>query len=117
MDYKTMKKADLIAHILRLEAQSSMPVTACQVFPFKDGPALGNVRALATIVLNDAMQIRGLRVMDGANGLFVNYPMDPFYKGDAFRSICAPITKAMREAIDDAVLGKYKEVTSEATDG
>lgn len=117
MDYKNMKKADLIAHILKLEARSSMQVTACQVYPFRDGPALGGVKALATIVLDDAMQIRGLRVMAGANGLYVDYPADPFYRGDAFKSICAPITKAMREAIDEAVLGKYKEATSEATGG
>ena len=115
MDYKTMKKADLIAHILRLEAQSSMQVTACQVFPFKDG--LKGTLGFANIVLNDALQLRSLRIMNGENGLYVGYPTDPFYKGDEFRVLCCPITKAMRDAIDEAVLGKYKTVTSEATDG
>ena len=110
MDYKKMKKADLVAHILRLEAKSSMQVTACQIFPFKDGPK-GTVRGFANIVLNDALQLRSLRIMNSENGLYVGYPTDPFYRGDEFRTLCCPITRAMRETIDNAVLSKYHEVT------
>jgi stage V sporulation protein G len=117
MNYKTMTKAQLIAHILSLETQAAVQITSCQVYPFKEGNAQGNVRALASIVLNDAIQIRGLRVMNGEHGLYVGFPMDPFNRGDEFRSLCAPVTRAMREAIDVAVLGKFQQVTAEPTDG
>lgn len=108
MNLNTMKKAELIAHILKLETQTTLQVTNCQVFPFKDAPSLGSIKAMASIVLNDAIQIRGLRVTNGANGLFVGYPTDPFYKGDDFRSVCCPITRAVREHIETVVLEHYQ---------
>ncbi|MCQ2092018.1 MAG: SpoVG family protein [Fibrobacter sp.] len=85
-----------------------LAVTNVQVFPFKEGPNLGHMKGLATVVLNDQMLIRGLRVMDGENGLFVGYPNDPFYKGEDFRSICNPITRQLREHIENCVLEKYQ---------
>lgn len=89
-----------------------LAVTNVQVFPFKEGPNLGKTKALATIVLNDQIQIRGLRVMDGENGLYVSYPTDPFYKGEDFRPIVNPITRQLREHIENCVLEKYKAAVS-----
>ena len=80
-----------------------------QVFPFKEGPSLGHMKGLAQIVINDQLVIRGLRVMDGENGLFVSYPLDPFYRGDEFRSVCNPITRSLREHIEAVVLEKYQQ--------
>ena len=87
-----------------------LAVTQVQVFPFKfrEGENLGNLKAMAHIVLNDQLVIRGLRVMDGVSGLFVSYPLDPFYKSDDFRSICNPITRQLREHIENCVLEKYQ---------
>jgi hypothetical protein len=45
--------------------------------------------------------------MDGENGLYVGYPNDPFYKGEDFRSVCCPMTKQLREHIENCVLEKY----------
>jgi stage V sporulation protein G len=70
------------------------------------------MKGIAQIVLNDQMVIRGLRVMDGQNGLFVGYPNDPFYKGEEYRSIFYPITRECREHIENCVLEKYQEVTA-----
>ena len=66
-----------------------LAVTQVQVFPFKEGPSMGHMLGLATIVLNDQFQVRGLRIMDGEHGLYVGYPNDPFYKGEDFRKIVA----------------------------
>ena len=85
-----------------------LAVTNVQVFPFKDGPGLGHMKALVQIVLNDQLVIRGLRVMEGEYGLFVSYPSDPFYKGEDLRSVCNPITRQLREHIENCVLEKYK---------
>ena len=86
-----------------------LAVTSVQVFPFKEGPQLGTVKALACIVLNDQFLIRGLRVKEGENGLFVSYPVDPFYKGEEYRSICTPLSRQLREHIENCVIEKYKE--------
>ena len=85
-----------------------LAVTQVQVFPFKDGVNLGHLKGLAQIVLNDQLVIRGLRIMDGLNGLFVSYPIDPFYKGDDLRSIMNPITRQLREHIENCILEKYQ---------
>ena len=85
-----------------------LAVTNVQVFPFKEGPSIGHIKALASIVLNDQFMIRGLRVMDGENGLFVGYPVDPFFKGEEYRSLCNPITRQLREHIENCILEKYQ---------
>ena len=84
-----------------------LAVTQVQVFPFKEGPSMGHIVGMASVILNDQFQIRGLRIMEGENGLFVGYPMDPFYKGDDFRSVCFPMTRQLREHIENCVLEKY----------
>lgn len=85
-----------------------LAVTQVLVFPFKECPNMGHMLGVASIVLNDQFQVRGLRIMDGENGLFVGYPADPFYKGEDFRSVCLPMTKQLREHIENCVLEKYR---------
>lgn len=89
-----------------------LAVTKVEVFPFKDGySGMGHKKGLASIVLNDQLMIHALRIMEGENGLFVGYPNDPFYKGEDFRSVCFPITRQLREHIENCVLEKYMEAT------
>lgn len=93
--------------------QSKIEVTQVNVYPLNEGAYIGRLKALANIVLNDQIQVRGLRVMDGENGLFVGYPVDPFYKGEDFRNIVFPITAELRQHIEKSVLEKYDEATKE----
>lgn len=86
-----------------------LAVTHVEVFPFIEGPSMGHMKGLATVVLNDQLHIRGLRIMDGENGLFVGYPVDPFFKGDDFRHIVNPMTRELREHIENCVLEKYQQ--------
>lgn len=83
-------------------------VTNVQVFPFNSGANLGHMKGLATIVLNDQLQIRGLRIMEGENGMFVGYPIDTLYKGEDYRTVCLPVTRQLREHIENCVLEKYQ---------
>ena len=85
-------------------------VTHVTVYPFKlSVNKINHIRGVAEIVLNDQLIVRGLRVMDGVNGLFVSYPNDPFYKGADYRSIVCPITKQLLRVIEKVVLTKYQE--------
>ena len=90
------------------QAFDCLAVTEVKVFPLKDSVNLGHLKGLAQVVLNDQLVIRGLRIMDGLNGLFVSYPLDPFHKGEDFRSIVNPITRQLREHIENCVLEKYQ---------
>ena len=94
--------------------QHKIEVTKVDVYPFKEGMYIANVKAIANIVLNDQIKVRGLRVMDGECGLSVGYPKDPFYNGDDFRSIVFPLTAELRHHIEKRVLEKYDEATKEA---
>lgn len=94
-----------------------LAVTEVNVFPFKTNVNLGNVKAIAEIVLNDQMILRGLRVIDGPNGLYVSYPVDPFFKGEGIHSIVSPITRLLREHIENSILEKYQEKIEEVLNG
>ena len=85
-----------------------LAVTQVKVYPFKEGPSMGKMLALASIVLNDQLLVRHLRIMEGENGLYVAYPNDPFYKGEDFHAVCFPMTRQLREHIENCVLEKYQ---------
>lgn len=70
---------------------------------------VGKTQALARVVLNHQLQLTGLRVVAGVHGMFVAYPNDPSYKGDDYRSIYYPITKELREHIEQVVIALYNE--------
>lgn len=91
---------------------NKIEITAVNVFPYQ-GTGVYRCLGMATIVLNDCFLVRGLRIMDGENGLFVGYPQDPYYKGEDFRTLCNPLTRDLRERIENAVLEKYQLATME----
>jgi stage V sporulation protein G len=103
----TKKKAE--------QAFDCLAVTNVQVYPFREEAKMGKMLGLAMVVLNDQLTIRGLRIMDGENGMFVGYPTDPFYKGEDLRSTVFPITRALREHIENCVLEKYLYETENAS--
>ena len=103
MSYETETKQETGCDII---------VTDIKIFPFKD-TGIGHIRALANIVLNEAIMIRGLRIMKSDNGLFLAYPVDPFFNGMDYRSIIVPVTRKVREYIENVVLKQYqKEVAN-----
>ena len=90
-----------------------LAVTQVKVFPLPDYERNGPLKAIAQVVLNDQLILRGLRVMDGAFGLFVSYPADPFSNNDDFRTVYNPITRQLREHIENCVLEKYQACIGE----
>ena len=93
------------------EACCDITVTDIKIFPFKDA-GVGHTRALANIVLNDALIIRGLRIMEDNQSLFISYPSDPFFTGMDYRSIIVPVTRELRKYIENEVIKQYHIVTN-----
>lgn len=89
-------------------AYDTLAVTCVRVGIFKDGIDAGRIRALAEVTLNEQLTLRQLRVVEGEGGLYVSYPNDPFYKGEDYRSIFFPVTRELREHIEETVLEKYR---------
>lgn len=74
-----------------------------------------NIKAIATITFFDEnlpiFVISGLKVMDGANGLWVAMPNRKTPDGE-YKDIAYPITKEFREQIIKIVLDKYNGTES-----
>lgn len=90
------------------KAYDTLAVTNARVLIFKDGINMGRLRALAEVTLNGQLMLRQLRVVEGEGGLYVGYPNDPFYKGEDYRAIFFPVTRELREHIEECVLEKYR---------
>lgn len=79
---------------------NTLKVTQVKVFPFKEGSNIGHIKAIAEFVLNGQLRLRGIRVMDGENGIFVDY------LGENIAAFF-PMTQELREEIESAVLNEY----------
>jgi stage V sporulation protein G len=85
-----------------------LKISSSQVFPVRE--PTGKTVAFARCTLCEQIQLTGLRIVDGVNGLFVSYPNDPLYKGDDYRAIFYPITKELRTHIEDTLIAQYNEM-------
>jgi len=84
-----------------------LTVTSVQIYDYRgDDP---KVKAMSQITINDALFIRGLKIREGENGLFVAFPQDLDYETTSFRFLICPITKELREEIENRVIMTYKE--------
>ena len=86
-----------------------LKITASQVFPIQE--PTGKTVAFARCTLNEQLVLTGLRIVDGVNGLFVSYPNDPLYKGDDYRAIFYPLTRELRNHIEEVLIAQYTELT------
>lgn len=77
-----------------------------------DLKASGAQRATANVNINGAsFAMRGFRIMEGANGLFVSMPGVKLK--DGYRDICFPYTKEARSEFDKAVIYAYRQELSQ----
>jgi len=84
---------------------TTLKVTSVSVFLFNGSE--GKLRSVARIVLNDEIQLTGLRIYEGSNGLFVSYPNDPYYKGEEYRQLFYPVSREVRDHIQEEILKEY----------
>jgi len=66
------------------------------------------IKAMASVTFDDCFVVTGLKVMEGANGLFVSMPSRKG-KDEKYYDICFPVTKDTRELIQDFVLKEYSQ--------
>lgn len=70
----------------------------------------GNLKAFATVTLDDAFAVHGLKVMEGDSGLWISMPASKNKRGE-FKDIFHPINKEAREVLVNAVLEAYEKET------
>ena len=72
-----------------------------------DGP----LKAFADVNINDVVLVKGFRVVDGKNGLFVGMPRQGSKSGKWFDSV-KPLTKSIHAQLSRAVLEAYEAETN-----
>lgn len=68
------------------------------------------IKAYASVTLEDAFKIHGIRVIDGKDGLYVTMPQRSYEKdGDIrYADVFHPVTREARNVLTDTVLAAYK---------
>ena len=67
----------------------------------------GNQLGFASVTINDAFAINGVKIMDSKNGPFVAMPSARDSRSGDFKDICFPTTKEGREALNTVVMDAY----------
>ena len=95
----------------KINAFDCICVTDVRIIPLLQIEVMTHTKALAEIVFNDQLLIRGIRVVEGENGLYISYPFHPTTGEDGQpRSTVFPITKALRDHVEAVVIEKYQDV-------
>jgi len=71
------------------------------------------LKAFASITLEDCFVIRGLKIIEGKQGLFVAMPSRKRKDGE-YQDIAHPINNEARAAMERVVLKAYREETEKA---
>lgn len=65
------------------------------------------LKAIASFTIDNAFVVRNVKVIEGANGLFIAMPSKPSPDG-VYRDIAHPINTETREQLNSAILDAYK---------
>lgn len=68
----------------------------------------GTLKASANVNINGQFAVRGIKVMEGVNGLFVSMPSFRTGNGE-YKDICFPCTKESKADFDRNILEAYKQ--------
>lgn len=72
-------------------------------------PNAKSLKAFADINVNDALLIKGVRVMDGKRGIFVTMPREQSVKDKKWYDTVRCLSKEVREEISGKVLQAYQQ--------
>lgn len=70
------------------------------------------LRAFASITLDNALVIRGLKIIEGSSGMFVAMPSRQ-RKDGSYQDVAHPINRETREWLESLVIRAYKEEISQ----
>jgi len=85
-----------------------MNITQVHVYPKEDQ----KVKGYASIVFEECFLINDIKIISGTHGCFISMPSRK-RKNGKFRDIAHPITKEMRERIENSIFDEYEKVTGQ----
>ena len=75
-------------------------------------PDNGSIKAIASVNFGDCIAVKGVKVMEGKNGLFVSMPSQKGKDGN-YHDICFPITADFRNQLNNAVEQAYHQAITQ----
>lgn len=64
----------------------------------------------ATVILDDAIAIHNIRILEGKENLFIAFPSSKVNSDDKYYDIVHPIKQDIRTLIEKSIIKKYDEV-------
>ena len=75
----------------------------------------GNLKGFADVTLEDAITVKGVRLIEGANGLFAGMPRRKEKDGE-YHDIIAVESVAFRQALTNALIREYQKKDQDRDD-
>lgn len=69
---------------------------------------MGSLKAFASLTIDDSLVITGIKLVEGKNGLFINFPQ--YKSGDEYKDVVFPLTKELRDNVTKLVVDEYNNV-------
>lgn len=88
-----------------------MEITDVRVFPVNQD----KLRAFVSIVLDGCFVVGDIKVISGANGLFISMPSKR-RKDGTFRDIAHPLNSETRQLMEDRIIAAYRQEVGDESD-
>jgi stage V sporulation protein G len=92
---------------LEVERRMTLEITEVRISLREDD----KLKAFASMTFNDAFVIRGLKIIEGTNGMFVAMPSRKRPDG-TYQDVAHPINNETRKFIEDRILDEYERERS-----
>ena len=88
----------------QIMSTATLSIKAIKVYPIKEG----NLKAYVDISIDDAIIIKGFKVMDGKNGLFVAMPSVQNKRDEKYYETVSCNNTEVKDDLSNTVLAAYK---------
>lgn len=86
-----------------------MKVTAKVFLPKKE---MGKLKAFASLKIEDKIVITGVKLYEGKNGMFINFPQ--YKSGDDYEDIVFPLNYGLRDKLTKLVISEYNKIVDDS---
>ncbi|MEO2068784.1 MAG: SpoVG family protein [Desulfurobacteriaceae bacterium] len=87
----------------------NLEVTEVKIYPFDTTGIGGNIKAVASIKINDILEIKDIKIVYSNNGYFIQMPSKKTKNGE-YIPIVNPLNKDLYLHIRRKILDEYKKV-------
>lgn len=87
--------------------KNTLNISHVRIKKFEDK---GNFKAYVDLTIANSFMIKGLRIIEGGEGLFLTMPSKKNKDGEGYTDIAHPISKEIKEEIEALVFEEYNKL-------